>query len=140
MSIKSTWQRVKGAIVKFLLAAAAVIAGWFGHDMAGAQSMTQDRVSWIHPTQYVDGGALPADSIASTLIVWGTTPGGPWPNTEEVAYPTAERVFQRGESFYGNRCYKLATKLKTGAVSMYTPEMCKDVAKPSKEPTDLKVE
>lgn len=44
-------------------------------------------VSWTHPTLNTDGTAIPAGAITATVIDYGTTAGGPYPNSVSVPYP-----------------------------------------------------
>jgi hypothetical protein len=137
------WTKIKNAARKAWMAVVAgvlAVLGFLGLHDAQSQSTTQDVLTWTHPTQYVDGTALPANLIAKTVIVWGNTPGGPWPNTVDVPAPATTLTVQRGANPYGTRCYKAATVLTTGAQSSYSVEGCKTVAQPSKAPTDLAVQ
>lgn len=64
------------------------------------QSIAGDAlVSWEHPTQYVDGTAIPTNGISRTEIEYGVCNAGktgflaaPAPVIVQVAYPTKERL------------------------------------------------
>lgn len=54
---------------------------------AGAVHAGDALLSWTLPTTYEDGTPLPVSEISGTVIYYGTTAGGPYPNTVVIGAP-----------------------------------------------------
>jgi hypothetical protein len=105
---------------------------------ARAQTVT-DTVSWTMPTQRVGGAALPINEIAKTTIAWGTVPGGPYPNIQDVISPAVQFVFTRGTPATGTRCYTAFVTDTQGRVGGSSAEGCKTIVAVPNPPTSLQV-
>lgn len=71
-------------------------------------------LSWAAPTQYVDGTALPASSIASYTVEAAATSAGPWTLVATVTAPTT--AYQR-RPVSGSQTYRVNAVLVSGATS-----------------------
>lgn len=143
MSIKSGIKRVARSIWSWLVAAALAVAAFFGYEADSAAPPTTDIVSWTMPAQYVGGAALPLADIAKTTVVWGTVPGGPYSNSQDVMAPATSVTLARAGDGTGTRCYKAAvttTAARGSMSSQYTDEVCKTVHAPPSAPTGLTVQ
>lgn len=98
-----------------------------------------DTLSWNMPTQYTDGSVLALADISKTTVVWGSQPGGPYDNTQDVPAPAVSVVLTRPGTGYGTRCYKVNVTAK-GVPGLYSAEGCKTVQAPPNAPTNLQVQ
>jgi hypothetical protein len=140
MSIKDRLKSAARKLRMWALAALAAIGGVFGyHHIAESQATpVTDTLSWMMPTQYLDGGALPIGQIAKTTIVWGAAQGGPYTaGTQDVTSPAVSVVLTRPGNGYGTRCYKAAVTSTGGAQGAWSNEACKTVQAPPGPPTGL---
>lgn len=122
MNIKSAARKLWGWIV----AGALAVAAFFGYNEAQSQTAT-DVVSWTMPATRTDGTPLPVTEIARTTVAWGTTPGGPYPNAQDVAAPATTFTFNRGTPGTGTRCYVAFVTDTDGRVGGQSGERCKTV-------------
>ncbi len=132
--LKRAWKKITAAVA----AAAIAIAAFFGFDAESQSAPVQDVVSWTMPTQYMDNTNIPAGTLTGTRIAWGSTPGGPYPNTQDVALPATTVTLTRAETF-GRRCYRVAALIGT-VNGEWSAEGCKNVQAPPKAPTNLQVQ
>ncbi len=75
------------------------------------------NVTWVHPTKYTDGAALPSSDIAGTRIEWGScAAGGGWGSKEGetfIAAPaTAAQLTVTG---WGAKCVRAFTRTTAAA-------------------------
>ena len=66
-----TDKTIKRLFLGALLVCALVVAFWTGQARADIVQLT-----WVNPTQYANGAALPASSITRTRVEYGTNTGG----------------------------------------------------------------
>jgi hypothetical protein len=144
MSIKSrlnkAWKKVTAGIAAGVLA----VLSFLGlHDAQSAGPTITDSISWTYPTQNIDGSALAASDIALTRIVWGDTPGGPYPNTQDVAAPGLALALIRPGEGYGRRCYRasvITTVARGSLQGLWSGEGCKTVNAPPNQPGNFAVQ
>lgn len=136
-SIKTRIKTLARKVWTWLAAAALAVAAFFGYD-AHSQTATRDVLTWIAPTQYVDGTEIPAGAITGYRYVWGTAAGGPYPNTQDVGNVLTATV-NHPEPGYGTRCYRVAA-ITNGVTGEWSGEGCKTVRAPARAPTGLAVE
>lgn len=134
------WTRIKNAARKVwlgIVAAALAVAAFFGYD-ANSQTATRDVLTWVAPTQYVDGTAIPSGAITGYRYAWGTAAGGPYPNTQDIGNVLTVAVNHPAPG-YGTRCYRVAA-IANGQPGEWSAERCKTVAAPAREPTGFTVQ
>lgn len=111
-------------------------------------ALADDTVSWVHPTQYTDGSALPLSDIDSTIIRYGNGTSTNPPTTVtavSVPAPAKSVVVPRDPLLAGTVCYQAASVPKVGTQSAFAPAawVCKTQVAPapkkSKPPTGLTV-
>lgn len=134
------WTRIKTAARKVwlgIVAAALAVAAFFGYD-AHSQTATRDVLTWVAPTQYVDGTAIPSGAITGYRYAWGTAAGGPYPNTQDIGNVLTATV-TRPDPGYGMRCYRVSAL--AGAINgEWSAEKCKNVAPPMRSPSEFTVQ
>ena len=133
--LKRTWKKLTAAV----LAALAAVAAFFGFDAVSGGATVTDNLTWAMPTQYVDGTAIPPGTLTGTRIVWGTAPGGPYANEQDIALPATSAQLTRPGDGYGTRCYRVAALIGT-ANGLWSGEGCKNVQAPPREPTNFQVQ
>jgi hypothetical protein len=125
-------------IATALILSAAIASVLSGCTDARAQVVT-DTLSWTMPTSRVGGAVLPISEIAKTTIAWGTSPGGPYPNLQDVPSPTTRFVFTRGTPATGTRCYTGFVTDTQGTIGGASAEVCKTIVAAPGAPTGLLV-
>ena len=100
--------------------------------LAFAAHAQEARVTWTHPTEYVDGGALPVGAIEKTQIEFDRCSDGglardPAP-TMNVPGPAAETTFALLE--YGRWCFRART-IVAGVPSEWTAVVSRDYPPPA---------
>lgn len=147
--LKNIWNRVKAGVKKAWMAISALVLTVLGalglYNKADSASPTiTDRLSWVLPTEYVNGTPLPANEIGEILYVWGTQSGGPYEAGSGSVPGTSLGVdLTRPGDGVGTRCYKIAAKLREdlgGWQSDWSNEVCKTVLPRPKPPSNLRVE
>lgn len=92
-----------------------------------AQTSPVLHFTWSNPTTYVDGTALPANLIDHTLISWGTTKGGPYPNQASSTSGSATSLDMPYPATVGSYYAVAVTVLTTGAQSGPSVEVVKTI-------------
>lgn len=129
---------MKRVAIALILTGGVAVATLHGCTDARGQIVT-DTLTWVMPIARTDGAVLPISEIAKTTIAWGTVPGGPYPNFQDVPSPTTRFVFTRGVPATGARCYTAFVTDTQGNVGGSTPELCKTVVTAPRSPTNLGV-
>lgn len=131
---KRLWKKVTAAIAAAILAAGA----WLGINDAESQTAVTDTLTWVAPTQFTDNTPIPPGTITGYRYAWGTTAGGPYPNTADVGNVLTANV-SRPDPGYGTRCYRVAALV--GSVNgEWSVERCKTVQAPAKAPSGFAVQ
>lgn len=108
--------------------------------LAFAAHSQEATVTWTHPAEYVDGGALPLEAIDATEIEFGRCGEGglaadPAPVTVSVAGPAAETKIPLPD--YGLWCFRART-VAAGISSDWTMIVSNDYPAPAPQaPQDL---
>ena len=100
-----------------LLASLVLVAPAF----AGGSS--SDDLTWVPPTQYVDGTPLPAAQITEYVIRWGNA-SGVYTNEVRVAGNQTAYTLPRNPPHHETRCYVMRT-VAGGLESVDSQEVCK---------------
>jgi hypothetical protein len=138
VSIKDKFKRAWKNVVAAVAAAIVAVGAWLGINDAESQTATTDTLSWTAPTQYVNDTPIPAGTITGFRYAWGTTAGGPYPNTQDVGNVLTVNV-SRPDPGYGTRCYRVAALV--GALNgEWSVERCKTVQAPAKAPSGFAVQ
>lgn len=102
----------------------------FGLLFAGVVHAGDAALSWTLPTTYEDGTPLPVSEILGTVVYYGTTPGGPYPNTVTVAAPATTATIT---NLAKGNWYFVATCIATNNLeSIRSNEVVKAVASSSR--------
>lgn len=87
-------------------------------------------VSWDMPTTYEDGAPLAPSDILGVVIYYGTTPGGPYPQSKVVASPALTTTIT---NLTAGNWYFVATVMATNNLeSAYSNEVVKSVVNTTK--------
>ena len=97
---------------------------------------TTDTLTWTHPTERVDGAALPAAEIRETVIAWGPK-GGPYTQGSVTVPAPATTVQVNRPQTPGTRCYVAQTVDTGNRSSVFSNEACKTIFANPKAPTGL---
>jgi hypothetical protein len=97
-------------------------------------------LEWELPTEYEDGSPLAPDEIEETVIQWGESAEGPWPNTHRVAGPATQTTLTAQTEGSCGTIYIGATVLATnGLYSEPSNTVTYEVDCRPNPPTDLRV-
>lgn len=110
--------------------AAAVLAATLA--LASSPALSDDRVSWNHPTTRQDGTALPVGQIRGTVLRWAAAPdAATLDGSLEVAAPATAQVIARAET-PGTRCYSAATVDTDGVQGPFSAWVCRTIEETTK--------
>jgi hypothetical protein len=106
--------------------------------LAFAAHSEEASLTWVHPVEYVDGGALPLEAIEATEVEYGRCgdtglAAEPAPVSVRVDGPAAAAVV--GLPDYGRWCFRART-IAGGVESDWTMVVLKDYPAPKPLPPD----
>jgi hypothetical protein len=133
-TLKRWWKKITAGIAAGVLA----VLGFLGLHDAQSQTATTDTLTWVAPTQYMNNTPIPSGAITGYSYAWGTTAGGPYPNTSDVGNVLTASV-SRPDPGYGTRCYRVAA-IANGMNGEWSVERCKTVQAPAKAPSGFAVQ
>ena len=137
MNIRNALTRARKWIAGALLSLSALLGIIAIPPADSAGTTAQDVLSWTMPTQNTDGSPLALAEITKSTVAWGTTPGGPYPNVQDVPAPATTVTLTRPNEGYGRRCYRVS--VTSTVQGLWSAEGCKTVTAPPNAPTGLQV-